>query len=240
MHKYLLFIFIIFSTCSQSLNDPQKIVEEGIKAAGGETYLNSVVSFDFRDRHYIANRKGGVFVYERITSDSIRDVMSNENNFREINGVKTITPDSMMNKYVSSLNSVLYFALLPYGLNDVAVKKKFIGEATLDSILCYKIEISFEEDGGGEDHEDVFIYWFNKESFQIEFLAYSFHVDGGGLRFRKAYNPRKVNGILFLDYLNYKPKDNKSNLYALEDLYKNNELELLSKIELLNINVEKQ
>jgi hypothetical protein len=236
MYKYLIIISITFSACNQQLSDPQKITDQAIQAAGGDLYNNALISFNFRDRHYIANRRGGIFTYERITGDTIRDVMSNEGNYRELRGEKINTLDSMMNKYASSLNSVIYFALLPYGLNDAAVQKKFLGETVLESVACYKIEISFTEEGGGEDHDDVFIYWFNKESFQIEFMAYTFHVDGGGIRFRKAYNPRTVNGILFLDYLNYKPADH-SLLEDVEELYRNNQLELLSKIELENIQV---
>jgi len=238
MCRYLFIISILIFSCDADSNDPQKIIDQAIQAAGGEAYLNAVISFDFRDRQYIANRNGGLFTYERITGDSIRDVMSNESNFRELYGVKTDTPDSMMNKYASSLNSVIYFALLPYGLNDAAVNKKYLGETVLDSIPCYKVQISFNEEGGGEDHDDVFIYWINKENFQIAFLAYTFHVDGGGIRFRKAYNPRKINGILFLDYLNYKPATDVS-LAELEALYVNNDLQLLSKIELKNISVTK-
>jgi hypothetical protein len=45
-----------------------------------------------------------------------------------------------------------------------------------------------------------------------------------------------VNGILFLDYINLKPK-NKVQITELEELYLKGELEELSKIELLNIQV---
>lgn len=240
MYRYLLITVLALTACQSTLTDPQKIVDQAIQAAGGELYNNAIISFDFRDRHYIANRKEGVFAYERITADSIRDVINNEGSFREIHGKPTDTPDSMLLKYARSVNSVVYFALLPFGLNDAAVNKTYLGETVLDSIPCYKVQITFNEEGGGEDHDDVFIYWFNKENFQIEFLAYTFHVDGGGIRFRKAYNPRSVNGILFLDYLNYKPASANTELEDLEDLYLNKKLELLSKVELENIVVVRQ
>jgi hypothetical protein len=132
----------------------------------------------------------------------------------------------------------LYFALLPYGLNDPSVQKEFMGETTLDGQEYYKIKITFQQNGGGEDYQDVFHYWINKSNFRIDFLSYSFiENDEIGYRFRKAYNARDVNGILFQDYVNYTPPGNE-NLDQLEELYKKNRLKELSKIELENIVVQ--
>jgi hypothetical protein len=113
-----------------------------------------------------------------------------------------------------------------------------MGETSIDSVEYYVIEITFAQEGGGEDHEDVFMYWINKKDFTIGYMAYSYEeTDGVGLRFRKAYNPRTISGILFLDYTNLKPKA-QTQITALEDFYKKGELEELSKIELTNIQVK--
>ena len=235
-----LLVTITLVSCNTSLKDPQKIIDKAIEVAGGEKYLHSTIEFDFRDRHYVAQREGGKYSYERIFKDSIKtthDFLTNDGFKREINNVLAEVADSMKVKYTSSINSVIYFALLPYGLNDAAVQKKFMGETSIDSVEYYVIEITFAQEGGGEDHEDVFMYWINKKDFTIGYMAYSYEeTDGVGLRFRKAFNPRHVNGILFLDYLNLKPKD-KTEITALEELYKKGELEELSKIELINIQV---
>lgn len=68
-------------------------------------------------------------------------------------------------------------------------------------------------------------------------MAYSFTVNGGGNRFRIAYNERYVNGIRFVDYKNYKTIDNKYPIQDIDKLYNTKELELLSKIELKDIKV---
>lgn|GEM_PF-6048423 len=57
-----------------------------------------------------------------------------------------------------------------------------------------------------------------------------------GYRFRKAYNSRKVNGILFSDYIKY-AQNGKIQLEDLEELYKKDELKELSRIENTNIRV---
>ena len=80
------------------------------------------------------------------------------------------------------------------------------------------------------------MYWFNKQSFTVDYLAYEFHVDGGGIRLREAINPRMVNGIRFVDYKNYKPKE-KVAISSIEALFKADKLELLSEIVLTDIEV---
>ncbi|MFN6090183.1 MAG: DUF6503 family protein [Cyclobacteriaceae bacterium] len=239
------FTFVAFlSLIGCSENNPQRIVDNVIAAAGGEKYLHSSIEFDFRGRHYKGSREGGKFSYERIfknekdSTQTIHDIVSNDGFKRFINDTLTTVPDSMAVKYTSSVNSVLYFALLPYGLNDAPVNKKFLGETTIDDKTYYKIEITFNKEGGGEDHDDRFVYWINTSDYTIGFLAYSYAEDDGiGYRLRKAYNSRKVNGILFSDYINYAP-NGKIQLDDIEGLYKKNELKELSKIENTNIQVK--
>jgi hypothetical protein len=238
---YALLIMIGLGSCNLFQPDPQNIIDNAIETAGGGKYLHSVIEFDFRDRHYVAKREEGKFSYERIFKDSINtthDFVTNDGFKREINNTITEVAEEMKVRYTSSINSVIYFALLPYALNDAAVIKEFLGETTIDEKAYHKVKITFQQDGGGEDFEDVFIYWIDKKEFTIEYMAYSYEEsDGVGLRFRKAYNPRKVNGILFQDYINYKPKGEVP-ITELEELYLNGELEELSKIELTNIQVK--
>lgn len=236
----LSFAFLI-SLISCSTKNPQHIIDKAIEASGGEKYLRATIEFDFRDRHYVAQREGGKFSYQRILKDSTtttHDFLTNDGFKREINNVIVDVADTMKTKYTASVNSVIYFALLPYGLNDAAVKKKLMGQTSMEDKDYYIIEVRFAQEGGGQGHEDVFLYWINKQDFTIGYLAYSFE-EGKGIeyRFRKAYNPRTINGILFLDYINYKPKS-ETQITGLEEIFKKGELEELSKIELINIQVK--
>jgi hypothetical protein len=243
MTKFILVLLVAvtFISCNTSLNDPQKIIDKAIAAAGGEKYLNSTIEFDFRDRHYRAQRNEGIFSYERIFKDGdseVHDFVTNHGFERKINGQLAGVADTLKTKYTSSVNSVIYFALLPYALNDAAVIKNSLGETTIGEKEYYKVKITFQPQGGGEDFEDTFIYWIDKKDFTIGYMAYSYEeTDGIGLRFRKAFNPRIVNGILFLDYINLKPKT-ETLITDLEELFKKGELEELSKIELINIQVQ--
>ncbi|MBY0434974.1 MAG: hypothetical protein K2U26_12765 [Cyclobacteriaceae bacterium] len=229
-------------SCSGELSDPQKIVDKAITIHGGDRYLNCTVEFDFRKRHYIARREGGNFSYERIFSDSTsttHDYLTNTGFVREINDQKQDLPDSMVTRYTASVNSVLYFALLPYGLNDPAVNKKLMGNTMLESQPYYIIEVTFGQQGGGEDFEDKFYYWIHKKNFTVDYLAYSFEENKTrDIRFRKVLKRQVVGGITFQDYINYKPKEPGKKLEEAQSLFESGQLEELSRIELENVVVK--
>lgn len=239
----LLLSFLLFN-CNDNKTeviDANKIIGESIQASGGHKIDTSVIEFNFRDINYKATRLGGKFKLERVFLDSIseiRDVLSNNGLDRYINESFVNLPDSMATKYSASVNSVHYFAVLPYGLDGKAVNKTYVNKVDIKGKSYHKIKVTFNEEGGGEDFEDVFMYWVNTVTSKVGYLAYSYNEDDGkGLRFREAYNERYVKGIRFVDYNNYKPKDNTSKLEELDKQFIDNKLELLSKIELKEVTV---
>jgi len=245
---YLFFLIgaLILISCKDQkpadLNLAQNVVDKAINYIGGEQFKTSEIEFDFRDRHYKALRNGWKFQYERIWKDSldeIKDVLSNTGFKRFVNDSLVAVPDSMAVKYTSSVNAVHYFSILPFGLNDKAVNKYNLGTVEVKGKTYYKIKVTFNEEGGGEDFEDVFVYWINAETFEVDYLSYSYEEDNNdiGLRFREAYNRRTVNGLTFTDYNNYKSPDELANVENMDSLFVANTLQLLSKIELENINV---
>ena len=226
-------------SCSSDKEDPEVIVFEAIEAAGGPNYDSIEIEFSFRDKEYGAKYVSGRFEYVRLFKDSaglIRDVLNNDGFYREVNGIKADIPDSMATKYANSVNSVIYFAMLPKGLNDPAVNKTYLGKDTVKGKEYHKIKVTFDQDGGGKDHEDEFIYWIGTDDYKADYLAYKYLTDGGGLRFREAYNERFIKGIRFVDYINYKPKSEIA-LEAIGEAFENGDLEELSRIELKDVRV---
>lgn len=247
MYRFVLFSFFscfLFCSCkkipSSTLN-ANEIINKTIQVSGGERFDVSNIEFDFRDKHYKAIRNNGIFQLERHFKDSIfnvKDVFNNDGFTRFVKDEMLEIPDSMAVKYTASVNSVHYFSVLPYGLNDAAVVKTYLGEEIINGKNYYKIQVTFEKDGGGEDYEDVFVYWIDVKTFKTIYLAYSYkEIDGLGYRFRQAYNERYVDGIRFVDYNNYKPTSNEISIMELGSLFEANQLELLSKIELKNVTV---
>ena len=107
----------------------------------------------------------------------------------------------------------------------------------MDGSNYHKIQVTFAEEGGGKDFDDVFIYWIHDQNYTVDFLAYEYHVDGGGLRFRKAYNSREVSGIRFSDHVNYKADPASWKVQDLDRAYSEGALKELSKIELESVEV---
>lgn len=237
--KRIFFLLIIPFFVSCEKKSAEQIVNESLDVSGLEHLDGKEIEFLFRDREYGALHNGGKFEYIRLfkdSSNSIRDVLTNDGFVREINGEVANIPDSMAAKYTRSVNSVIYFALLPLKLNDPAVNLKYVGSSEIDGNKYDQVQVTFDQQGGGEDHEDIFYYWFNKETKKADYLAYKYYTDGGGVRFRKAYNERYVGNIRFVDYVNYKPADDVE-FETIEKAYKEGKLEELSKIELQNIKV---
>ncbi|ASV32002.1 DUF6503 family protein [Maribacter cobaltidurans] len=239
---FTILILIGLLGCQEDKKIPsaQEIVDKSIQVSGGKKYGNSNIEFDFRKIHYSSELENGQKVLKRrIENDTavILDVKSPSGFERYINDSLVVLADTTSNKYANSVNSVHYFAYLPYGLNDRAVQKRLLGKVDLNGKSYYKIQVTFKEDGGGDDFDDVYIYWFNADTFKPDYLAYEFHVNGGGQRFREAYNERYVGDIRFVDYKNYKPKLENTTIFNIDSLYLNNQLELLSNIALENVQV---
>lgn len=239
----LILLLILFFSCkneSKKELSAQEIIDKSIEVSGGKLHNKKKVSFLFRGKKYIAENRNGKKILKRITfTDSLKitDVRRYNSFERYFNDSLIYTPDSIANRYSNSINSVHYFARLPHGLNDTAVMKELLGETIIKNKAYYKVKVTFNQNNGGKDFEDIYIYWFNKETFKPDYLAYKFYTDGGGIRFREAFNERYVDGIRFVDYNNLKPKNKKASIYKTDSLYEAKELELLSKIKLDSIKV---
>jgi hypothetical protein len=201
----LLPVLCLLLSCQPS-PDPQAILDRAIAVHGGGVLDHATVVFDFRGKHFTVTREGGLFRYERTYTDTtgaVHEVLSNDSLYRRVNG-QPVPLDSAQTRSVErALNSVVYFALLPYNLGDPAVQKRTLGTAEIDGEPYFELEVTFQPDGGGRDWEDRFIYWIHRQHFTMDYLAYYYHTEETGSRFREAFNVRTVAGVRFSDYRNY-------------------------------------
>ncbi len=213
---------------------PQGVLESALQAQGLAPSDSFDISFSFRNRAYRAHKQGGVFDYYRIFQDEdgsqVTDHLFNEGFERLVNGEKAVLLPAKAHAYSESVNSVIYFALLPYFLQDKAVQLNYLGEVSIKEQPYHKVRVTFAQEGGGSDHDDIFVYWFHRETGNMDYLAYSYKRDGGGVRFREAVNVRRVNGVRFANYINYKHENPNFPVEQTDEAFVQGKLERLSEI----------
>jgi hypothetical protein len=217
-----------------------EIIAKMREAHGVKNIDGKEITFSFRDKVYSRYSLNNQYGYSRSALNEegkmVIDSWRGDDFKRTINNVEVQITDKEENTYKNSINSVFYFALLPLSLSDPAVNVELIGDSKLKGKKYTKLRVTFDEEGGGEDFNDVFIYWMNKETNTMDFLAYQYFTEGGGIRFREAYNPREVGGFLFQDYNNFKPTTG-IELIDMDKAFEMGEMEQVSEIVLEDIKV---
>jgi hypothetical protein len=141
----------------------------------------------------------------------------------------------------TTVNSVTYFALLPAPLGDSAVQPTYSGRDTIDGVPYHRVKVTFRQEGGGKDWEDIFMYWFRTDTYAMDYLAYAFGQgpdEEPGTRFREAYNVRRVNGVRMADYRNYTVDTlSADQMEEYPDLWARDAARLVSRIELDSVQV---
>lgn len=190
----------------KQLSKADSIVDRAIEAHGGKLYDNADYSFVFRGTKYRFQNNETTYAYssEIQKGDSlIKNVMTADKFERSINSNLQALNKEKTSQYSEALNSVIYFAMLPYKLQDASVNRKFIEETTIKDKQYDVVRVTFGQDGGGKDFDDEFHYWINKQTHKIDYIAYNYRTNNGGVRFRTAFNTRVIDGITFQDYINY-------------------------------------
>lgn len=237
-------LFLVLGACSAPAPPitPQSVVDQAIEWQNGDVLNKAELTFEFRERQFRVYRNEGLFEYERNYVDStganVREVLSNDGLFREVEGERVELDSASYASAETAVNSVVYFALLPLPLNDAAAQKRLLGEAELNGRTYHELEVTFVPEGGGRDHDDRFIYWIDKETGALDFLAYYYHTNEGGARFREAYNIREIEGVRIADYHNYKADGiTFDTVEQFDSLHAAGATELVSEIDLENVTI---
>ncbi|MEM7048851.1 MAG: DUF6503 family protein [Acidobacteriota bacterium] len=188
-----------------SAADMPKIVEKAIAHHGGETFAASRVTLDLCSRSgctdLTVETRGGLFDHQaegeardqqrrvRVTNQSVEAWIDGE--------AVELTAETELS-YFRWVTAKVYFAFLPLRLADPNVFFEDQGMERWGERELQRVKVSFAEDSS-PNANDQYLYWFDPESGRLEQFAYSF---SGGLRFRPAFNYRRVGGLLFFDQKN--------------------------------------
>ena len=225
--------------------DAQAIVDQAIERHGGDVLDHSVVTFTFRGDEYRVERDGAQFEYTRTYEDDdghlVQEVLSNDTLYQTVDNEPVELTDDERASIQTTVNSVPYFALLPYNLQDPPVQTAYAGADTVRGEPYHRVEVTFEEEGGGDDWQDVFLYWFHQDEHTMDYLAYSFgHQpdEDFGTRFREAVNVREIRGVRFADYNNYTADNLGDTLADYSRLLEDNAVELVSEVNVEDVEVK--
>ena len=240
MKKLIFCVVLLLTGCSPSheKSSAQKIVDASIEAYGGNAWDALHLEFKFRNHRYHLKRNQDRFIYVRTALEGeapYTDSLWSDGRFlRYRNAAAVQLSDSLKKVYSASVNSVLYFVQIPHILNDAAVIKTQLPDQSINGKTYHSIKITFQQEGGGEDFQDEFRYWIDPKTFAIDYMAYNYLTDGGGTRFRVAYNQRTIGPIWVQDYRNLKPNGTFTPLDSLPKLFESGKLQQLSVIENTN------
>ncbi len=241
-------LILVPSACHSPDPSPSAAaVIDSARAAHGSSVLeDAIVTFDFRGDDYRLRQEGGQFHYRRTYADSLgRSVLeglTNEDLYRVVDGDTVSFSGPERDDVKTTVNSVTYFALLPEPLGDPAVQPSYSGRDTIDGVPYHRVKVTFRQEGGGEDWQDIFMYWFRTDTYTMDYLAYAFGLgpdEEPGTRFREAYNVRRIRGVRMADYRNYTVDTlSAEQLAQYPDLWTRSAGRLVSRIALDNVQVQ--
>jgi hypothetical protein len=255
MARVLLLLILGLAACTPAPSGPQGDAEaldlvERVRARHGVSALDRAeVTFSFRGTPFTVFRKGTTFRYARtLTDDSgrqIEEVVDNSGVHRFVDGVEVDLDEAEAGRVHTAVNSVAYFALLPYSLTDPAVRVRALGPDSVRGQAYDLLEATFAQEGGGTDWDDRYVYWLRQPDATMDYLAYSYAPTPGdtsrnetGTRFREVLGTVDVEGIRFQNYRNLTadsigPRD----LERYSDLYENARTWIVSNVVLDSIRV---
>jgi len=196
---FTLILLIVLSSCQE---EADRIIESSIRYHGFENFYKEPVEFKFREYTYLIDKTRSPYLYTKkiqlqdsITGQTIIQIDSlwNSSEFsRSINGERLKLTEEDETRFSNSINSVAYFYQLPLPLKDDAAIITLLENTFIEGKEYATLKVSFSEENGGTDHEDTYRYYFDTSTYALSYLSYDFHINDGGVRFRKAYQrPRK-------------------------------------------------
>ena len=188
------------------------------RAAHGSAGLDGATAlFTFRGTPYQATHDGGRFRYARTRTEggqTVEEIVDNDGARRLVDGTEVALSADEAAALHTSVNSVVYFALLPHALAAPAVRARSLAPDTVGGAPYRRVEVTFDQAGGGDDWQDRYVYWIHADRATVDYLAYSYEPTPGdtaraetGSRFREVIGVTEVPApggqtVRFQDYRN--------------------------------------
>ena len=94
----------------------------------------------------------------------------------------------------------------------------------------HTIIVTFDQEGGGVDHDDEYRYWIHKANHTLDYFAYNYQVNEGGTRFRSVVDWKIIDSVRYQNYINWMPEKKFEPLDNLPGLFDSGALKEVSRI----------
>jgi hypothetical protein len=185
------------------------IVDKAIEVHGGAQYGRSRIRFTIQDMTLpgvytvLVDRDAGGWIHEATVKTrekkptEIKMRASAKGIARWQDGEEVELDQDTAGETKRLADYGAFFGLMPLVLNDPEVLKEHLGTERWNGKDLEKVKVIFPP---GKDKDDVYLFWFDPKSAELEQFSYAFDIDGGGLRVMRASKRHKVGGILFTEY----------------------------------------
>ncbi len=243
LSAWLLLLVSIPASGRDAAQHRLEIVDRAIEHHGGEIYRHSETELDLCSKsgcfQVVARMDGDAWTYKVSgkSRDSHQEVISTHDRLtvRRDGSEVTVAADQEQGFRDWAMARV-YFCFLPFRLNDPSVLKQDLGLVDWDGRSLHKVKVTFEA-GSSTDAGDQYMYWFDPETARLEYLAYSYDDNGGGLRFRRAVRHRRIGGLLFFDQENFGADGPGLSVDAIDAAYVRDSMRHVSTVRLEDIQV---
>jgi len=231
------------SAATEAQVEHNAIVDRAIAHHGGEAYEHSEASLD------VCSKSGCFHVETRTLKNRFEFEVAGKASGRQrevssaggtttvkIDGETVAVDAAAKQRNIDWAMARIYFCFLPYRLNDPGVFKKDLGLTDWAERKLHRIKVTFAA-GSSTDASDEYMYWFDPETARLEYFAYTYDDNGGGLRFRRAINHRRFGGILFFDQENFGTEGAGLSVDLIDEAFVRNQLRHVSTVRLQDIEV---
>ncbi len=219
------------------------IVDRAIEHHGGEIYRHSETELDLCSKsgcfQVTANLDGDRWAYTvsgKSGGSQLRVLSADDRLKVQRDGAEEAVTADKEQRFRDWAMARVYFCFLPFRLNDPSVLKQSLGLVGWNGRRLHKVKVTFRA-GTSTDAGDQYMYWFDPETARLEYLAYSYDDNSGGLSFRRAVRHRRIGGLLFFDQENYGPDGPGLSVDAIDPAYVRDAMRHVSTVRLEGIRV---
>lgn len=202
---------------------------------GKETFFNSNINFEITNARYEVSTPMGRYNFKmtRVVDEKI-NVISYDGGFLQ-HTINSEIQDLNTASYSVVERSIFGFPFsyfIPFTLDNTDVHLTLLPETTIQLNPYYAVKTSFLTKDDNPKKDEIILY-IDKKDFTIVYLALDFGLISSKKMFKRCYNIRSIDGVLFYDYALF-VDDPEATLEELYLKFNNSTLEHVATIEVNN------